>query len=344
MLGTSKIKSIKPVGLGTVCDITVAGDHSYIGNGIINHNSRSPNMQNIPRHLTAPDIKPMFVAPEGYLIAELDYSQAELRIVAELAKEDKMIAYFQKGYNIHVAVAVDAENVRTGKSYKYEDIYPITKDENHPDHDFWTKKKKNAKTINFGILYEQSPAKLAETMNKEIKTGKKVTVAEATEFRLDWLKTFSKIGKWIDGQHKKVRRDGYVMSMWGAKRRLPAIYSDNKGVRMEAERQSVNSVIQGAASCFTLFSAIIIEEYRMQGKIPLDRPMIYTVHDSLGYYVRKDMIHEFAKIAIPICANPQTQEYFGFQMKHVPMKASLECGIDWGNKSDYSSKTDYTKL
>ena len=328
-----KIKSVKSVGFKTVCDITVDEDHSYITKGgIINHNT------------TNKDIKPMFVAPEGYLLVELDYSQAELRIVAELAKCWKMIEYFQKGYNIHVAVAVDAENVNTGKHFDYKDIYPISKDENHPDHIYWTKRKKRAKTINFGILYEQGDAKLAETMNKDTKKGEKVKPAEAGKFKREWFNTYPEIEKWIAGQHKKVRRDGYVINMWGFKRRLPAIYADNKGVRMEAERQSVNAPIQGAASFFTLFSAIIIEEYRMTGKIPLDRPMIYTVHDSLGFYVKKELVHEFVKIAVPICANPETQEYFGFKMEHVPMKASTSIGATWGSLADYNPKTDYTKL
>lgn len=298
--------------------------------------STEPNMQNIPRVTTNKDIKGMFVAPPGYLLVELDYSQAELRIVAELAGEKKMIEYFQKGYNIHVAVAVDAENVNTGKHYTYEEIYPITKDEAHPQYEYWTKRKKRAKTINFGILYEQSPAKLAETM--------KCSKGEATQFRLDWLKTFPRIEKWINNQHKLAHKNGYVTNMWGMKRRLPNIYSPNNGVMMEAERQAVNAPIQGASSLFTLFSTIIIEEYRMQGKIPLERPLLYTVHDSEGYLVRTDKIHEFVSIAIPIMKDPQTQEYFGFKMKQVPMKASVELGIKWNGLSDYSSKTDYTLL
>ena len=335
MFGTSKIKSVRSVGFRVVCDISVEGDHSYVGNGVVNHNSTEPNMQNIPRVTTQADIKPMFIAPKGYALVELDYSQAELRIVAELAKEKKMIEWFQKGHNIHVAVAVEAEKVNTGKDISYEEIYPITKDENHPDHTYWTKRKKRAKTINFGILYEQSARKLAETM--------KCSVEEADQFKKEWLNTFPAIARWINKQHKAVKRDGFVYNMWGFKRRLPEIYSSNKGKAAEASRQSVNAPIQGAASFFTLFSAIVIEELRLQGLIPLDFPMVYTVHDSLGFYVRLDKIHEFAKIAQPIMINPQTKEFFGFQMKYVPMKASMEVGLNWGSYHDYSPKEDYTK-
>lgn len=296
--------------------------------------STEPNMQNVPRVTTNPDVKKMFVAPPGYMVVELDYSQAELRIVAELAKEEQMITWFREGHNIHVAVAVRAEEVNTGKKLEYKDIYKITKDESHPDHVYWTKRKKRAKTINFGILYGQGPPKLAETL--------KCTKAEAQEFLEGWLETFPRIDKWIKGQHRKVKRDGYVLNMWGMKRRLPAIYSHKYGERSEAERQSVNTPIQGAASFFTLFSAIILEEMRIKGELPLDRPMIYTVHDSLGYYVRKDKIHEFVSLAVPVCANPQTQAYFGFQMKQVPMKASVELGPTWGDLHDYDPKKDYT--
>lgn len=318
-----KIKSVKSVGFRTVCDISVEDDHSYLTfGGIINHNT------------TNPDVKKMFVAPPGYLVVELDYSQAELRIVAELANEEKMITWFKEGHNIHVAVAVAAEEVNTGQKLNYDDIYKITKDESHPKHIEWTKKKKRAKTINFGILYGQGPPKLAETL--------KCSKEEAAKFLDEWLATFPRIAKWIKRQHRRVKEDGYVVNMWGMKRRLPNIYSSKYGERSEAERQSVNTPIQGAASFFTLFSAVIIEEYRIQGKIPLDRPMIYTVHDSLGFYVRKDKIHEFVSIAVPICANPQTQEYFYFQMKKVNMKASVELGPSWGELHDYDPKKDYT--
>jgi len=320
-----RIKSVRSVGGKTVCDITVDVDHSYTTKGgIISHNT------------TNPDIKPMFIPAPGYLWVELDYSQAELRIVAELAKEQQMIDWFNAGHNIHVAVAVKAENLNTGKNYTYEEIYPITKDENHPDHKYWTKKKKRAKTINFGILYEQSPKKLAETL--------KSSVEEAAEFREQWLTLFPKIAKWIDGQHKKVKRDGYVTNIFGFKRRLPNIYSSKWGEKGEASRQAVNSPIQGAASFFTLFSAIVIEEYRLLGKIPMDFPLTYTVHDSLGTWVKAEDIHDFVKIAVPICANPQTQEYFKFQLKCVKMKASVEVGTNWGDKHDYNKNTDYTKL
>lgn len=292
--------------------------------------STEPNMQNVPRMTTNPDIKPMFIPKPGYLWFELDYSQAELRIVAELAKEQQMIDWFNAGHNIHVAVAAMANKV------EYEYAYPITKDENHPDHKFWTKQKKRAKTINFGILYEQGPPKLAETL--------KCSVQEASEFRDLWLSMFPRIAKWIDGQHKRVKRDGYVTNMFGFKRRLPNIYSPKYGQMLEAQRQSVNSPIQGAASFFTLFSAIVIEEYRMLGEIPLDFPLTYTVHDSIGGWVKPDKVHELFQIAIPICANPQTQDYFGFQLKYVKMKASAEIGTNWGNKKDYNKNADYTKL
>lgn len=313
-----KIQSFRNVGLKTICDISVEDNHSYITRGgIISHNT------------TNPDIKPMFITPPGYALVELDYSQAELRIVAELAKEEQMIQWFKEGHNIHVAVAAKMNGV------PYEVAYPITKDENHPEHKEWTKRKKKAKTINFGILYEQGPAKLAE--------GLKSTKEYAIQFRREWLDLFPRIDKWIAGQHKHAKKYGYVYNMWGFKRRLPGIYSPKKGVAMEAERQSVNAPIQGAASFFTLFSAVVIEEMRIQGQIPLDFPMVSTVHDSIEFYVRLDKIHEFAKIAIPIMANPQTKEFFGFQMKYVNMKASMDVGLNWGDMHEYDKNFDYTQ-
>lgn len=295
--------------------------------------STEPNMQNIPRVTTNPDIKPMFIPPKGYLWVECDYSQAELRIVAELANEEKMITWFNEGRNIHVAVAVEAEIVNTGKPLTYEEIYPITKNESHPEYNYWTKRKKRAKTINFGILYEQSPPKLAETM--------KCSVEEAKSFREEWLKTFPNIAKWIDRQHKKVRRDGYVTNIFGFKRRLPKIYSSNRGESMEASRQAVNSPIQGASSFYTLFSMIILEKLRAQGLLPTDFSPGYTVHDSIGFWVKPHIVHNFAKIVIPTMANPETLKFFHFTLKKVNMKASMEVGLNWGNMHEYDKNEPY---
>jgi DNA polymerase-1 len=292
--------------------------------------SREPNLQNIPRTLTNADIKPMFIPPPGYLLMEVDYSQAELRVVAELANETAMIDIFKRGYNIHVATACKANGVLD----KYIEINKILKDPTHPDNEFWERQKKRAKLLNFGILYGQTKKKLSIELE--------CTEEEAQIFINEWFAGFPKIERWIKKQHALAKKQGYVRNLFGRKRRLDDIYSDHFGKFLEAQRQSVNAPIQGTASDFTLFSTIIIREEKQKYNLPGDMPQVYTVHDSIGFYIRPELIHQTVPKIIEICANPQTRQWFGFSMTKVNMKVSPEIGKTWGGLEDYSPTTDYT--
>ena len=299
--------------------------------------SRNPNLQNIPRSTTSSDIKKMFIAPKGYVLLEVDYSQAELRIVAELSGDRVMIDMFKRNHSIHVATAA-----RSYTNMTYEEFYPITKKEDHPKYLWATKLKKRAKTYNFGVLYGQSPRKLAQTIAEA--TGEPPDEVKAEkELRL-WFKTFSGVERWIKLQHRKAKKDGYVLNMFGRKRRLPDIYSNNFSKMLEAQRQSVNAPIQGAASDFTQFSSIIIREEKLKGNLPRDMDQVYTVHDSLGYYIKPEDIKEVVPKIVKICSNPSTLKWFGFKMKKVNMKVSPEVGINWGELSDYDPNKDYSEL
>jgi len=301
--------------------------------------SVEPNLQNIPRATTNSDIKPMFRPPKGMLMVEFDYSQAEMRVVAEMSKDKNLIDAFASGLSLHVYTATRAEfpNLTGDALYKkYEEVYAMTKDEDHKDHIFWTKRKKRAKTIGFGILYGQSDKMLAETIG--------CSEEEAGQFKKDWFKAYPKVEKWIKGQHKKAKKHGYVRTLFGRKRRLPNIYSDIIGIRSEAERQSVNAPIQGTSSDYTQFSSILVREKRLQGEFPAYFQQCYTVHDSLGYYVKPKDIHKLVGPMVKICSNPQTKKWFGFQAKHVNMKVSCELGPTWGNYHDYDKDTDYVEL
>ena len=297
--------------------------------------SRDPNLQNIPRDTTSSMIKPMFIPPKGMLLLEVDYSQAELRVVAELAKEKVMIEWFSKGYNIHVATACKMNHCMD----RYDEIKAILKDPNHPENEHWEKQKKKAKTVNFGILYGQTKFKLAESL--------KCTPDEAQVFLDEWFEAFPAITKYIRKQHRFVEKHGYVKSLWGRKRRLPdARCKDDKDMRgfyLKAMRDSINAPIQGASNDFTVFSSVIIREDKLMGKLPWDLQQAYTVHDSLGFYVHPEDIHWVTPMLVNICDNPETKEWFGFRMKYVKMKVSPEIGINWGSLREYNPEEDYTK-
>ena len=293
---------------------------------------REPNMQNIPRVLTNPDVKPMFVPPKNFLHFEVDYSQAELRVVAELARDKVMIDIFKRGYNIHVATACLAN----GALERYDEVRKIIKDENHPENEFWERQKKKAKTINFGILYGQGDDKLAEGMG--------VSVKEAHDFRMVWLKSYPQVAKWIKNQVKLAKKHGYVYSIFGRKRRLPDIWSDVNYFRAEAERQSVNTPIQGAASDFTQLSTIVLRDLRLRGKLPNYFLQRATVHDSIEFYIKPKDIHWITPYVVKVCSNPDTKKWFGFEMKYVDMKVSPEIGENWGAIKDYNKDFDYSTL
>ena len=139
--------------------------------------SKNPNGQNIPKVMVNPDIKKQFIPPPGKLFLAYDYSQAELRILAHLAKEETMLEWFRTGKDIHLASAC--------KKYHedYDEILKIYEDEQHELYPLWKKRRKQAKTINFGIVYEQSAHKLAESLSTP---EEKVDDSEGQQF---WMNT-----------------------------------------------------------------------------------------------------------------------------------------------------------
>lgn len=193
--------------------------------------SRNPNGQNIPKVMVNPDIKKQFIPPPGKLFLTYDYSQAELRILAHLAKEETMLEWFRTGKDIHLASAC--------KKYHedYDKIIKIYEDEQHELYPLWKKRRKQAKTINFGIVYEQSAHKLAESLSTP---EEKVEDSEGQQFLDEYFTTFPKIKKFMDKQHKFMEKHGYCVSLFGRRRRCPKVYSDNFSEYLEALRQCVD--------------------------------------------------------------------------------------------------------
>jgi DNA polymerase-1 len=277
----------------------------------------------------------MFIAPPGKLIFQLDYSQAELRVLAAAAKEETMMEWFVSGRDVHLASACLKWNE------DYDRILKILKDESNPEHKLWKARRKQAKTINFGIVYGQTAKKLSSSLSSD---DHRVSLEEAQEFLDDFDKQFPRINQFIERQKKYATKNGYVYNLFGRKRRLPNIYSDNWGKKAEAERQSVNAPIQGAASDFALFSSILIREYRLAGKLPESLCQVGTVHDSLIFYIDPSTIHTMVPILYSICKNPETKTWFNFEVKGIEMKVEFEVGKNWGDLHGYDSSIDYTTL
>lgn len=301
-----------------------------------------PNLQNIPRGTTAADIKRMFIPPPGYLMWEIDYSQAELRIIAEVSGDEAMIDIFRKNYNIHVATACKMQN----KLDQYDKIKQIIKEgealggkelekPEHKEKLFWVKQKKKGKSLNFSIVYQQGSEATAATLE--------CSVEEAKKFQKEWFAAFPRVKKWIDKQKELAHEKEYVTNIFGSKRRLHDINSGIHWMEAEAERQAINAPIQGGSGYFTTFSMVIIREKWLKGELPRDLLMTYSVHDSIGGYIKPKDIHTVIPILEKICNNPETFKYFGFELKHVVMKVSPEIGKHWEGLKDYDPAEDYTK-
>lgn len=300
--------------------------------------SRNPNLQNIPRDTTAKAIKEMFIAPKGYVFLQLDYSQAELRVMAAAAGEKTMINWFKTGKDVHLATA--CKKMR----WDYDERKKILdkEDKSNPEFEKTKVERKKAKTINFGIIYGQGADALAESLSEPEK-GIIITKQESQKFLNEWFELFPMMRKYIKREHNQLQINGYVKSVFGRKRRLEGIWSNIFAIKSKALRDCINAPIQGAASDYALFSSIIIWEKIKSGEFKTLH-QIMTVHDSLIFYVKPKYIHELVPKLSKICANPQTKEYFGFQIDDVTMQVDFEIGINWANLNKYNPQTNYEKL
>ncbi len=214
--------------------------------------SVNPNLQNIPiRTLRGQQIRGAFVSDEGNKIISADYSQIELRLIAEISDEENMIKAFQEGQDIHASTA--------SKLFKVP-LDEVTKTQ-----------RSQAKTVNFGIIYGQSAFALAE------QTG--LSRTEAKQMIDEYYKTYPKLKEFMTEQVKKARELGYVETILGRRRHLKDINSNNFVVRGHAERNAVNAPIQGSAADIIKIAMIKIDEELQSQK--MKTKMLLQVHDEL---------------------------------------------------------------
>lgn len=216
--------------------------------------SVNPNLQNIPiRTLRGQQIRGAFVSGEGKKIISADYSQIELRLIAEISDEENMITAFQNGEDIHASTA--------SKLFKIP-LSEVTKTQ-----------RGQAKTVNFGIIYGQGAFALAE------QTG--LSRSEAKQMIDEYYRTYPKLKEYMAEQVQKARQLGYVETILGRKRHLKDINSNNFVVRGHAERNAVNAPIQGSAADVIKMAMIRIDEELE--KQNLETRMLLQVHDELVF-------------------------------------------------------------
>lgn len=334
--GKSKPIVWEPIGLKTVCDIEVQEDHTYVANGILNHNS-DPNAQQLPRVATDPTIRRCLISSPGRLYLMMDYSQCELRLMAHLSKCKGLLEAFAKGWDPHLSVACKKYGVN------YDDIYPIYKDEQHPDYTTWKIRRKQAKHIVFGCIYHIGAAKLAEELS-DPKTGLVVTPKESQGFLDDFFKDFPEVKKFMDNQMKFIHKHGYIKTLFGRKRRCPEIFGDNQMQIVAAENAAINTPSQSAASDMALFTSILIDELIQKGEFP-DLQEVGTVHDSIYFdTLPKDINPKTVYQLWDMARNPSTKEWFGFQIDDIDMSMDFEVGRSQGEELPFAVGYDYNRL
>lgn len=195
--------------------------------------SAEPNAQQIPKTSVDPNIKLQLKAPKGTLYIASDFSQAELRIMAHLSGDETYLNAFNSGQDPHLAIAATKYHI------PYEEALKIYEDENHPEHKIWKVRRKQAKQIAFGLIYGIG-AKLLAVKLSDPKSGIIVTPEEAQKEMDVFFGQHPKLKTFLKKQEKFLRKNGYLVSLFGRKRRLPQIYSSDKGEEAYALRLALN--------------------------------------------------------------------------------------------------------
>ena len=299
--------------------------------------SAEPNAQQIPKTSVDPNIKKQLVAPKGTLYIASDFSQAELRIMAHLSGDETYLNAFNSCQDPHLAIAATKYHV------PYEEALKIYEDENHPDHKIWKVRRKQAKQIAFGLIYGIG-AKLLAVKLSDPKSGIIVTPEEAQKEMDIFFGQHPKLKTFLKKQEKFLRKNGYLVSLFGRKRRLPQIYSSDRGEEAYALRLALNFPCQSAASDMCLFGSILIYYLMRQGKLPPTKS-VCLVHDANYQITKPENINTWSIYEMwQIYRNPLTKPYFGFQIDDLDMEMDFVIGRSMAEELPFIPGYDYRKM
>lgn len=299
--------------------------------------SAEPNAQQIPKTSVDPNIKLQLKAPKGTLYIASDFSQAELRIMAHLSGDETYLNAFNSGQDPHLAIAANKYHI------PYEEALKIYEDENHPEHKIWEVRRKQAKQIAFGLIYGIG-AKLLAVKLSDPKSGIIVTPEEAQKEMDIFFGQHPKLKTFLKKQEKFLRKNGHLVSLFGRKRRLPQIYSNDKGEEAYALRLALNFPCQSAASDMCLFGSILIYYLMRQGKLPSTKS-VCLVHDANYQITKPENINIWSIYEMwQIYRNPLTKPYFGFQINDVTMDMEFVIGRSMAEELPFIPGYDYKKM
>ena len=250
--------------------------------------SSNPNLQNLPiRSERGRFIREAVIPDDGCLFLSADYSQIELRLMAHFSQDEHMLAAFRSGQDIHAATAARIYGLP---------IEQITKDQ-----------RRKAKTANFGIIYGISAFGLAQQLD--------CSRTEAKQLIDDYFAAFPRVISYIESQRELARQRGYAETLFGRKRYLPDIHSQNATVRSFAERNAVNAPIQGTAA--DIIKMAMVSIHRRLKEEGLKAQMIMQVHDELNFNVPVNEVDRVREIVVNEMQNAV----------HLSIPLIAECGV-----------------
>jgi DNA polymerase-1 len=256
--------------------------------------SSDPNLQNIPmRSDLGRKVRQAFIADVDWVLLSVDYSQIELRIVAHMADDEAMLAAFRDGQDIHAATAAGIFNI--------------------PINDVTSSQRRQAKAINFGLIYGMGAFSLSRS------TG--ITLAEAEDFVAAYFRQFPGVKKYLDGLRKQAAQQGYVETLLGRRRYFPNLRAQmNQNLKSREEREAINAPIQGTAADIMKLAMIKIPAAISDNN--LSAKLLLQVHDELVLECPRKELITTARVVM------DTME--GAYPLSIPLLTDAKWGLNWG--------------
>lgn len=262
--------------------------------------SQNPGLQNIPiKTELGRVIRKAFISENGFTLIAFDYSQVELRIAAFMSGDEKLIEIFKSGTDVHTGVA--------------SRVFKVA------EKDVTKEMRRQAKVINFGILYGMGVSAL--------KTNLGSTRDEAQQFYDEYFKTFTGIAEYLTKTKEKAAALGYTETFFGRRRYFEGIHSKLPFIRAAAERMAINAPIQGTSADMTKISMRKVHEKLAELGLLKNARLVLQVHDELVYEVRTPDVKKVAKIIKEIMEGTISME----DTKGVPITVSANAGKNWGS-------------